>query len=92
MTKTRRFVISSTLATAALVLQSFDIGLGNLVLGSSGANAKAVLSGEVCSANVHKLTSEMTWYKSLSKAEADAEREGKLVVWVHMLGKIDGST
>lgn len=92
MTKTRRFVISSTLATAALVLQSFDVGLGNLVLGSLRANAKAVLSGEVCSANVHKLTSEMTWYKSLSKAEADAEREGKLVVWVHMLGKIDGST
>lgn len=92
MTKTRRFVISSTLATAALVLQSFDVGLGNLVLGSSEAKAKAVLSGEICSANVHKLTSEMTWYKSLSKAEADAEREGKLVVWVHMLGKIDGST
>jgi hypothetical protein len=87
MTKTRRFVISSTLATAALVLQSFNLVSGGLV-----ANAKAVLSGEICSANVHKLTSEMTWYKSLSKAEAEAEREGKLIVWVHMLGKIDGST
>jgi hypothetical protein len=92
MTKTRRFVISSTLAIAALVLQSFEIGLGRLVLGGLGANAKTVLSGEICSANVHKLTSEMTWYKSLSKAEADAEGEGKLIVWVHMLGKIDGST
>ena len=87
MTKTRRFVFSSTLAIAALVLQSVDVGLS-----SAGLSAKAVLSGEICSANVQKLTSEMTWYKSLSKAEADAEREGKLIVWVHMLGKIDGST
>ncbi len=92
MTKTRRFVISSTLAIAALVQQSFDVGLNDLGLSNLGANAKTVLGGEICSANVHKLTSEMTWYKSLSKAEADAEREGKLIVWVHMLGKIDGST
>lgn len=84
---TRRFVFSSTLAIASLVLQSFNVGLH-----SAGLSAKTVLNGEVCSANVHKLTSEMTWYKSLSKAEADAEREGKLIVWVHMLGKIDGST
>lgn len=82
MTKTRRFVISSTLAITALVLQATTTSI----------NAKTVLNGEVCSANVHKLTSEITWYKSLSKAEADAEREGKLIVWVHMLGKIDGST
>lgn len=87
MTKTRRFAISSTLAIAALVLQSFDVGLS-----SAGLNAKTVLNGEVCSANVNKLTSEMTWYKSLSKAEAEAGRDGKLIVWVHMLGKIDGST
>ena len=82
MTKTRRFVISSTLAITALVLQATTTSI----------NTKTVLNGEVCSANVHKLTSEITWYKSLSKAEADAEREGKLIVWVHMLGKIDGST
>ena len=87
MTKTKRFVFSSTLAIAALVLQCFDLGISN-----AGLNAKTVLNGEVCSANVHKLTSEMTWYKSLSKAEAEAGREGKLIVWVHMLGKIDGST
>jgi hypothetical protein len=87
MTKTKRFVFSSTLALAALVLQAFNVGSN-----SASLCAKTVLNGEVCSANVHKLTSEMTWYKSLSKAEDDAGREGKLIVWVHMLGKIDGST
>lgn len=92
MTKTRRFAISSTLAITALVLQSFDVGLSDVGLSNAGLNAKTVLNGEVCSANVHKLTSEMTWYKSLSKAEAEAGRDGKLIVWVHMLGKIDGST
>ncbi|CAN5422117.1 hypothetical protein BH11CYA1_BH11CYA1_09200 [soil metagenome] len=82
MTKTRRFVISSTLALTALVLQSINVGM----------SAKAVLNGEVCSSNVHKLTTEINWYKSLNKAEDEAGREGKLIVWVHMLGKIDGST
>ncbi|MFA6208641.1 MAG: hypothetical protein WC714_04355 [Candidatus Obscuribacterales bacterium] len=82
MSKTKRFVISSTLAIMATLAQSASIS----------ASAKTVLNGEVCSANVHKLTSEITWYKSLGKAEDAAGKEGKLIVWVHMLGKIDGST
>lgn len=56
------------------------------------ASAEKVLTGEVCTEKVHRLTSEINWYKSLTKAEEDAEREGKLVFWIHMLGKIDGAT
>ena len=82
MTKTRRFLFSSTLALTAMVVQSISVSM----------SAKSVLDGEVCSSNVHKLTSEITWYKSLNKAEDEAGREGKLIVLVHMLGKIDGST
>ena len=54
--------------------------------------AEKVLQGQVCEENVHKLTSEIEWYKSLSKAEKAAEEQNKLIVWVHMVGKIDGAT
>ena len=56
------------------------------------ANAEKVLEGQVCSARVHTLTSEIDWYKNLNKAEEAAQQQGKLVFWVHMLGKIDGAT
>ena len=56
------------------------------------ANAEKVLEGQVCSARVHALTSEIDWYKNLNKAEEAAQQQGKLVFWVHMLGKIDGAT
>ncbi len=62
------------------------------LLATPAQAAKQVLSGEVCSARVHQLVSEVEWYKSLNKAQAEATRSGKLIVWVHMLGKIDGST
>lgn len=54
--------------------------------------AEKVLEGQVCSEKVHALTSEIEWYKSLHKAEDAARNQGKLVFWVHMLGKIDGAT
>jgi len=62
------------------------------LLATPALAAKEVLSGEICSARVHQLTSEVNWFKSLNKAEDEAARSGKLIVWVHMLGKIDGST
>ncbi len=66
-----------------------------LVLGASlslPAQAEKVLEGQVCSQRVHELTSEIDWYKSLNKAEDAAREQGKLVFWLHILGKIDGAT
>lgn len=75
---------------AALFLTA---GLALLALMSAPqARAESALAGEVCTARVHQLTTDIVWYKSLTKAEEDAKREGKLVFWVHMLGKIDGAT
>jgi hypothetical protein len=51
-----------------------------------------VLRGEVCSERVHALTSDMAWFTNLHRAEAQAKAENKLVLWVHMVGKIDGAT
>ena len=56
------------------------------------AQAEQVLQGEVCSMNVHKLTTGIDWYTDLKKAEKAAAEQNKLVFWMHMLGKIDGAT
>lgn len=61
-------------------------------LSAPAAHAEKVLEGQVCSARVHALTSDIDWYKNLNKAEDAAKQQGKLVFWVHMLGKIDGAT
>jgi hypothetical protein len=54
--------------------------------------AETVLQGTVCSERVHDLTSNVHWYNNLQEAEAAAQQQGKLVFWMHMLGKIDGAT
>jgi hypothetical protein len=42
--------------------------------------------------NVQNLTSDINWYTGLPQAEWEAQREGKLVFWVHMLGNLSGAT
>jgi hypothetical protein len=73
---------------AAAILLSGTIGLG----ASGPASAEKILQGQVCEVNVHKLTTEIDWNKSLHKAENLASEQGKLILWVHMVGKIDGAT
>jgi hypothetical protein len=54
--------------------------------------AKQVLTGEICDVRVHQLATQIDWQNNLKKAEAQAESSGKLIFWMHMLGKIDGAT
>jgi hypothetical protein len=76
-----------TVLTAATIM-----ALGVATSTVMPAWAEKVLEGEVCSANVHKLTTEIDWYKNLHKAEDAAGKDGKMIFWVHMVGKIDGAT
>jgi len=79
-------IFKSALA-ASLVLSSFLVpGL------APGALAEKVYTGEVCTVAVHKLTSDINWQTKLPAAEAEAQNTGKLVFWVHMVGKIEGAT
>ncbi|MBS1988927.1 MAG: hypothetical protein JSS83_00340 [Cyanobacteria bacterium SZAS LIN-3] len=79
-------IVASTL-TATLALA------GSLLPGlAPAALAEKVYTGEVCSVQVHKLTTGIKWETKLPVAEAEAQKDGKLVFWMHMLGKIDGAT
>lgn len=76
-----------------VVFAALLLFLGGMAISASPAlAAKELLQGEVCEANVHKLTTEINWYTNLKKAEKSAAEEGKLIFWIHMVGKIDGAT
>jgi hypothetical protein len=77
---------------AMLRLSATLILAASIGLLSSPTNAEPVLQGTVCSERVHELTSDIHWYNDLKEAEAQAQQQGKLVFWMHMLGKIDGAT
>lgn len=62
------------------------------VLLAPASFAEKVLSGQVCSEQVEKLSNQINWYKNLSKAESAAQEQNKLIFWIHMVGKIDGAT
>lgn len=81
MSRIVRLSLASTLALAAC-----------LPITSTAARAEKVLEGQVCSQRVHELTSDIHWYDDLKDAEKTAQEQNKLIVWVHMVGKIDGAT
>lgn len=56
------------------------------------APAPGFMTGDVAQRQVTKLTSEIHWYENLPQAEQQARRQGKMIVWVQMLGRIDGAT
>ena len=42
--------------------------------------------------DVAALTQSIHWQTALDAAKAEAKREGKLIFWMHMLGRLEGST
>jgi hypothetical protein len=56
------------------------------------AFAIPMIKGDEASYRVRELSTGMNWYTSLPMALQESARTGKLVVWIHMLGKIDGAT
>jgi hypothetical protein len=56
------------------------------------SGAPRVVPGEVAAEKATKLTSEIKWYENLNQAQAQAQRDGKLIFWMHMLGNLSGTT
>lgn len=59
----------------------------------SMAEAKQmVLPGRVAKDNVIEVNRKIRWHTNLNSALARAHRENKMVLWIHMVGKLDGAT
>jgi hypothetical protein len=50
------------------------------------------IPSEVVEKQVNKLTRKVHWYDSLDEAREKAKKENKLVLWLHALGDLDGTT
>ena len=62
------------------------------VFSFSPVQAEKVLSGTVSSERVARLVSEINWQQSIDEAKKLAKQENKLILWVNMLGKLEGDT
>jgi hypothetical protein len=58
----------------------------------SAADQTPKIPSKVVEKQVKKLTTKVHWCDSLEEAEAKAKRENKLVLWLHALGDLDGTT
>lgn len=56
------------------------------------AQGLMLLPGQIAHDRVNKLTSNINWYSSLYQAEESARSQGKMVLWLHMLGNLKGET
>lgn len=66
--------------------------LAAALLQPTAARAQNVISGADAQRNVQRLLSQVHWTSSLTQARQQAQREGKLIFWVHMLGSLTGHT
>ena len=62
------------------------------VLTAGAMGQRGPVSPEEANANAKKLLAEITWHESLEPALEAAKKDGKLVFYMHMVGKIDGDT
>ncbi|MDX2106749.1 MAG: hypothetical protein SFY67_10150 [Candidatus Melainabacteria bacterium] len=61
--------------------------------GRRGKQKKMMLMpGDVAKENIQKVTSEIRWNTNLNSALAQAARQHKMVLWVHLVGNLSGAT
>lgn len=53
---------------------------------------KMLMPGDEAKENIQKVTSEIRWHSNLNSALAQAHRQNKMVLWVHMIGNLSGAT
>ena len=51
---------------------------------------KLQIAGEDVAKNVHKLRTELQWYKTVAGALKAGRSKGKPIVWIHALGDLGG--
>lgn len=65
----------------------------SLIVGFCPADARQiVIQGDQAKENIKKVNSNIKWHTSLNSALMDARKESKMVLWVHLVGKMDGAT
>ena len=84
--KMRRSQLPSALMVGVLLASSLGVAL------RAESQHLTVIPASESRRQVHVVTHGIKWYSSLPEARAAARKDKKLIVWIHMLGQIDGKT
>lgn len=69
------------------------LGMACLIWLLSGTGyCQKVVAGSEASRNAQKLVTKIHWTQSLDEAKLQAQKEGKMIFWMHMLGSLEGTT
>jgi hypothetical protein len=52
----------------------------------------ALLPGGENANRTNALTSQINWHRSIGQAESNAAQQGKMILWVNLLGTMSGAT
>lgn len=77
-------MIKKTLITA--------MALASTIACSLPADSRGIVSGNVAKDNIQKVNNNVHWYTSLGQAEEAARQQDKMVLWIHMIGQMEGAT
>ena len=85
------------LERSVFLKRGLRIGLGVVALSlwltvPQPASAEKVLSGAVCQDRVSRLTRDIQWQNDFDSACEQAREKKKLILWVNMVGKLEGDT
>lgn len=69
---------------ASLVISLFSILLG------TAAQSEPYLNAEDASFNTKNVNTRINWLTSLDQAKQSAHQNHKPILWIHMLGNMDG--
>lgn len=58
----------------------------------ASARKPQLIEGAEAQQRVNHLTKELQWFHSLPQAQATAQKQGKMIFWVQMLGDMAGAT
>lgn len=74
-----------------LFLPGLDSG-GAEAKPSASISSRKLLPGQVARENIERVNQQIDWHTSLGAAQNQARREGKMILWVQMIGQMDGAT
>jgi hypothetical protein len=77
---------------APLIVTASILALANFPNLPAEPQGLGLVSGQLAHDRIAKLTSQIYWHNSLYQAEDVAKRQGKMILWLHMLGDIKGDT
>ena len=58
--------------------------------GVASSSTGNVVSADKAEKNATKLVDQLNWHSDLAAAQSQARKENKPILWLHVLGEIDG--